>query len=233
MMRQMSCMPQRRSSSLNAGFHPGGASYGNVRRGRRSQPRNSRGRGDRLTVKPVSADCWALSRSRVALLCQPDLEALVDLVGVIRPEARVDLHGALEVGGSGRQVVQAILRDQRNGILARRRVSDVLGQLCIAFRRGGRGNQLRCGVGVLGAHRDPPPFEVIDLAGPYRRERLVVRTHSIVYAPVIGLRHDHCAVGEQLRRVPPPLPPPPAPPSPSHLLLPAPPPPRPLPPPSH
>src|ERR1700709_2572490 len=143
---------------------PGDGSW-RTPRGRRPRIRN----GSRRTVRaqPVPADCWSLSRSRVALLCQPDLEALVDLVGVIRPEARIDLQCMLEVGGSCRQVVQAILRNQRNCILARRRVSNVFRQVCVALCGRGGNNELGCGVAVLRTHRNAPPFEVIDLAIPH------------------------------------------------------------------
>src|SRR5258708_31743830 len=43
------------------------------------------------------------SRRTIVLLRQPHLEAFIDLVRVVGPEVRVDLQGALEVLGCGRQ----------------------------------------------------------------------------------------------------------------------------------
>src|SRR5258708_38698132 len=119
------------------------------------------------------------SRRTVVLLRQPRVEAFIDLVRVVGPEVRVDLQGALEVLGCGRQIGEALLVDKRDCILARRRIRDVLRQIRIRLRLRSGDDEFRGGVGVLRARRNAPPVEVVNLCVPDGLEWLVVLLRGV------------------------------------------------------
>src|SRR5687768_3699989 len=134
-------------------------------------------------------------------LADPGLEPVVELVEIVRPEGRVDLQRVLEILRRGRQVRKNFRADLLDRRLARRRIWNEVREFPDPIRLRGGADEFLRRLLVLRAGWNAPPFVIVELAIPDNLKWLALVRHGVIDAAVISLRHDHRAVGEELRRL--------------------------------
>src|SRR5207253_6163661 len=143
--------------------------------------------------EPTIAGLW--------LLRSPRVEALLQLLTVISPEADVDLHLVGDVFRSGRHVFQNIFGQQRYGLGISRAVGNVFRiRLLRLWHDRERDEFLRSfGTGFIQTFWDRPGVEVVDTAVPYDFQ-VAFFLHGSDPA-VVGRAHHDVTRGQILRRL--------------------------------